>query len=414
MKTWIDHGVEQMLKRKRIRFVCSAVLATTLVLLAISLGTAKNGVTIFGTGLGADYAAFYVAGKILNECSAAQLYDLGLQNQIQHSLMPGLPAGAWLPFRGYPPLVAVCFQPLALLRYEWSYPAWLVISAGLYVAGFTLIWRTLHATPSRERSTALLLALSFEPFLMESWVGGQLPAVGFFFIALALFCEDRRHSILAGVALAFCLYKPTLVLLILPLLLIGRRLKTLLGFCAAAGALVTIGVLLTGPRSYLQYVDMLTTHLRDTTQRASVFADWKFVDLVSFVRLLVGHTSMLGRIVVLLLCCAVFLCLAVGWWRSKNHDGDRERLLWAATLTGTLVVNVYVGIYDATLVVLSALLTADVLLRRVQFTSGFRLLLLLLYLVPWFSQFIAQATGVQLYTLVLAGFALYQLRLCAT
>jgi hypothetical protein len=245
--------MSKWLEQTRVRFICAGVLAVTLALLAVSFVMARNGVTIFGAGLGADYAGFYVAGKILNEHSPAQLYDLGLQNQIRHGLMPGLPAEAWLPFRGYPPLVAVCFQPLARLPYAWSYAVWLVIAAGLYVAGLALLGKTLRAAPAGERSTAWLLALSFEPFLIEAWAGGQLSVVGFFSIALALFCEQRRLPILAGVALALCLYKPTLLVLVLPLLLIGRRFKMLSGFCLCGLVLAGISVLSVGKQPCLDY-----------------------------------------------------------------------------------------------------------------------------------------------------------------
>lgn len=395
MNNWITRG--------RVRFICAGVLAMTLVLLAVSFGTGKNSVTVFGTELGADYAAFYVAGKILNEYPTTQLYDLDLQHRVSQQVLPGRRAETWLPFRGYPPFVAVCFQPLARLPYARSYFAWLVISATLYVAGFVFIWKTLRALPAETRSTALLLALSFEPFLMETWVGGQLSAVGFFCIALALFCEDRRRPILAGAALAVCLYKPTLLLLIVPLLLAGRRFKTLAGFCLTGVLLAGGGALFAGTQPYREYVKMLTVHLQDATQGGAVFRDWKFVDAVSFVRFLTGGSA-LGQIAVLVVCAAAFLCLAVAWWKSKSADAGTQRLLWAATLTGTLVVNVYVGIYDVVLVVIAALLTAD--MRTLP--SNFKWWLVALYVTPWFSQELARVTHFQLYTVVLAGFAVYQ------
>ena len=413
MNAWIERGVSQLLKRQRIRFVCAAVLTSALALQAVCFGTAKGGVTAFGTTLGADFVGFYVAGKLLNEHGAAQLYDLGLQNRIRHDLMPGIPADDWLPFRGYSPLIAVCFQPLALLPFAWSYLAWLAISAGFYLAGFTLVWKTLHSTLSSERSMALLLALSFEPFLMETWAGGQLSSVGFFCMALAISCADRRRPALAGGALALCLYKPTLLLWIAPMLLIGRRWKTLIGFCAAGGALAGGSVLVAGPRLCRQYVEMLTVHLRDATLRTSVFADWKLIDLVSFVRLLTGGNSTAGLVVVVLLFSAAALGLTRVWLKAKTDDIDHQHLLWAFTLTCTLAANVFVGVYDMTLVVISALLTMDVLFRRAEITSGSRLLLLLLYVVPWFSGFFARTTGVQLDTLILIGCAVYQLRLAS-
>jgi hypothetical protein len=78
------------------------------------------------------------------------------------------------------------------------------------------------------------------------------------------------------------------------------------------------------------------------------------------------------------------------------------------------VANVYVGVYDSILVVLSALLTADVLYRPGTGGPPFRsrtfpALLFLLYAGPWFSQHLARFAGVQPDSLILLAFAGYQL-----
>ena len=58
------------------------------------------------------------------------------------------------------------------------------------------------------------------------------------------------------------------------------------------------------------------------------------------------------------------------------------------------------------------MLTADVLDRRAggaqAWPSSFKRWLVALYVVPWFSQALGHQTGFQLYTVVLAGFAIYQ------
>ena len=106
--------------------------------------------------------------------------------------------------------------------------------------------------------------------------------------------------------------------------------------------------------------------------------------------------------------------LVRGWWVSDLKRRDEQGLVWAMTLTWILVLNLYVGIYDSTLVVLSALLTAEVLYRQpgrnplgLPFT--FKMILLLLYVVPWITQPIARVTGFQAYSTVLALLGGYQL-----
>jgi len=105
--------------------------------------------------------------------------------------------------------------------------------------------------------------------------------------------------------------------------------------------------------------------------------------------------------------------LAHAWWRLDRAGDDHRKLVWAGTLTATLVLNLYVGVYDTVVVVLGALLTTDVLCgpeRSIGRALGptLKTFLVLLYLVPWFSQHVARATGFQPYTLVLAAFGAYQ------
>ena len=108
--------------------------------------------------------------------------------------------------------------------------------------------------------------------------------------------------------------------------------------------------------------------------------------------------------------------LARGWRAYGRSNPDQKTLLWATVLTWTLVLNIYVGAYDATLATIAALMTADVLVRRTgqiagALGAGFREVLALLYLVPWISQHVARSTQFQPFTLVLIAFGVYQLRL---
>src|SRR5207248_5035823 len=127
-----------------------------------------------------------------------------------------------------------------------------------------------------------------------------------------------------------------------------------------------------------------------------------------------GGNSPLRRVAFLVLIAGPLAWLAVWWWRWKEVSPAAQKLIWAATITGTLVINLYVGVYDSVLAVLGMLLTADVLARErgkegTFLPPGFRLLLFLLYLTPWLSQPLARVTHIQMYTLVLAAAAAYPL-----
>src|SRR5437763_12599852 len=103
-----------------------------------------------------------------------------------------------------------------------------------------LTLNTLPSLPSADRSLILLLALAFEPFIMECWLGGQLSAFGFFCVALALRLDLAGRPFRSGLVLGLCFYKPTLLVLLLPMLVVGRRFRTLAGMAATGLALLGV------------------------------------------------------------------------------------------------------------------------------------------------------------------------------
>jgi hypothetical protein len=384
----------------------------SLALLAVSFATADRNQTVFGPPLGADYAGFYSAATLLNTNLSSRLYDFALQDAIYHTVLPDDPNH--LPYL-HPPFVAVALRPLARLPYAWSFGAWLLISGGLYLAGLVLTFRILHSRPRTDQPLLLLLAFSFEPFIMECWIGGQLSAFGFFCLALTYFCLETDRPTAGGMALGFCLYKPTLLVLLLPMLALTRCWRALAGFTLVGGGLAGVSLAAVGWRACRDYAWLLVGFARAASgSEGRGLPVSKFVDLNAFCRLFFGDPL---PVWLLLLIVAVPLgCLAIGWWQIGRVDGVCRRVIWASTLTWTLVANLYVGSYDSISIVLALLLTADIACRAGEGGEPFRgpifpLFLLLLYIVPWISQHLAQFAGLQLYTLVLLAFAVYQLTL---
>jgi len=122
------------------------------------------------------------------------------------------------------------------------------------------------------------------------------------------------------------------------------------------------------------------------------------------------------RWMMILLTAVVVAPLLIRSWLKVGPEkrGDKD-LVWAFTITWTLVLNVHMGIYDTALIVISVLLTANILYRRGNkghpaLPPAFKYLLVLLYIVPWFTQPLARLTSVQLYTVVLLLLGAYQLR----
>jgi hypothetical protein len=407
--------LDPWLDRPRLRFVCLGFLAIGFLLGIISFATTdENLQTRFGINLGADFAGFYYAGQILNGPSPERLYDPEYQDDVYYQLLPAKKGKEYLRYV-HPPFVAYVFSFLARLSYERAYAVWLLVSASLYLAGLFVTRKAVPGIPDPDWSMAILLAVVFEPFLMESWLGGQLSALGFLCIGLAFYLDQLKRLFLSGLILGLCLYKPTLLLLLLPMLLVARQFWTLAGVGISGIGLAVVSLLAVGKETCLSYVPALLGFTGTTTGTGMERKDWKFVDLNFFFRNLFGDPTLVGTVLVMLLAAGPLVFLLVAWWRFPRLEEGRRKLIWASTLTWTLVINVYMGIYDVILVVLAVLWTADTLYRTMpvgqRLPPGFRALVLILFLVSWITQPLAQYTGMQVITVVLFVAAVYPLNL---
>ena len=402
--------IERRLNQGYIRKIAILVLAVFFIVLTVSFATAKRGKTIFGPFLGADFGAFYVAGQIFNHYGPASIYDVPLHRRLYKENFPDAPDNEELTYANAPFFV-VPFIFLSRLPYAWAYLIWLVFSLSLYVAGFSILWRALGSLPQEIWSSALLLALSFWPYLVECLAGGQTSALGFFFLALAIAFETRSRF-WSGAVLALCAYKPTLLFLVVPMLLITGRWLTLVGLAAGNVVLALISLSLVGLQGCINFLKRLLFYSAAATSGEAGLRSWKYVDINAFMRLLLPHHTQIRWAITAIFVLLLIPFLVSKWWRLRQEP--QRRLLWALTLTWTPVLNIYMGIYDSTILVLAALLlTAEFYsagYRSDSLPFAYRCLLLALYLSPWFTQNIALMTGVQIYTLVVAGFAIYQLR----
>lgn len=396
-----------LLEPARIRFVSGAVVVLSLVALVVSFVSARTGGrTVFGPVLGADYAGFYTAGYILDHDPPALLYDREYQDQVHHQLHPAVRPDETLPFV-HPPLVAWTFRPLSRLPYAWSFAVWLVISLGLYLTGTLLVIKVQYPELSMsERLMVLLLVLSFEPFAMECWLGGQLSALGYCILAAFLALDRAGRSLSAGMVLGVCLYKPTLLIVLLPTLLVARRFWTLLGFGLTWIGLGLLNVILIGREGIAAFLRAVFRFSRSTTESEELILPLaKFVDLNACTRLLLGD-SVLQRVLFLTLVLPPLGLLLWRAWRLRSEEPEGRMILFGSAILATPVLNIYVGTYDSILVVLGVLIWVGVLLRhRSALPSRFRFWLVALYVAPWVTQPLARLPGLhlQLFTLVLLG-----------
>ena len=377
------------LDRARVYAVLTALLGLT-VAVALLIATPeriRNNV---------DFPAFYNAGRIVKDYAGGELYNSELQQTLYGEIAPVTAATKSL-FFVYSPFFALLFVPLAWLPYPLAFALWVLISAVLFTVGFRLVW-TAAALPQEHFTNAFVIALSFLPFYSWCLLIGQTTAFGFFWLALAIYFDRQSRSVLSGLALAMLLYKPTLLLLIVPMLFVTRRWLSLMGFAAGALLLGTVSLAVIGFAGVPRYFHLLAFFSR---AKASGLHPIIFdVDALSFFIPLFGQRASL---IALGFAIVVAPFLVRAWQRDSWNS-------FAPTITWSLVLNLYVVIYDATLIILAVVLSAGKL-GQDRLPRTFRWLMLALFLLPWVAKQSTVRFGLQPMTIALVAFGVYQLHL---
>ncbi len=356
-----------------------------------------------------DFAGFYSLGRILNEFPARELYNTALQQQMCMQVHPRKFAYGPLP---YPPMVGIFFRPFALLPYWSAYLLWSVITIILYALGIRFLLRSVDATTQECQPLVYSLAFAYLPFLMNTAANGQIAAVGFFALSMALYAFRQKQPMRSGLVLSLCTYKPTLLVLLLPMLVVTRLWKVLAGFAVGAAALAVIATLLEGIGIWPIFLHSLLSFgkVASGVHSASPLTLTIYLDLSSFSHLVRGGRTVWGLAILAALVCWVLFNLLRLWWKAPRRNRQFHMMLWATTVTWTLLLNLYVPIYDSILVVFSILVTAGAIkeLDKGPIHRWFHATWILILLGSWVTVALAGVTGIQLLTLLIAALGALQ------
>lgn len=374
-----------MIRRTDVIFVCVIVFLAVMGLLVFAISHPG-----FRHLVGGDFPQFPAAAKILRSGHPGHLYDFNAQREAQREILGRAEKGD-LTFV-YPPFVAALFAPFAQLPFLAAYSVWVCISIALYIRGVTLL-----SAPD-ARSITLALALAFGPFAYDTIIGGQLSALAFVSLAAAIWFERTGRPVLSGLAVAGCLYKPSLLIWVGPMMLVTGRWRALAGFSGGAAAAAALSLILVGVDGCRAFVDALqkwSTYLAGTG--ALKMRSMRYADLTAFHRLTNGgvwESVALAAVAIGLVAGMLFV------WRRGVTEA-----VWAITLTTTLAVNVYTPIYDCLLLVIAAILVIPV---RSPGIAG-RSLVFALMAGGWASQWLTPFGWGQPLTIVIVAFAAYQI-----
>ena len=395
---------------KEINVICWSIFIGFIVvpacgLLFIQYKTGK----LFFLQSSVDFIYVYGTGQIANEHPAIDVYDYDLQMQVFNKILP-LHEGTYGP-SPYPPFVSQFFRIFARLPFEQAYLLWMGISLALYITGIAIALRNFLPGERLKRSLLFCFALAFPAFLLNTLSNGQLSSVAVCFVALAVSLEKRSRPFLSGLALSVLIYKPTLLLLLVPMLFLTRRFRALAGIISGAGILVAVTTIFAGPQIWPAYVRFLNRfgHTSGLYGQTSLRL-WKYVDFNSFSYAIRGGRTAVDLAI---LICAV--AAAAGWlgillWKSAGGSKPVQYLAWAAVLTWTMLLNVYYPIYDSILITVALILTLAALrdLEWANATSRIIVLALLVFAVSWFTEPVARRYGIQFLTIALMALAIAQ------
>jgi hypothetical protein len=290
----------------------------------------------------------------------------------------------------YPPFVAAFFIPIVAAPFPLSFLVWACISAILYVGSVVIL------APSHGRIVAVWLAFASPLFLWYTLVYGQLSALACAAVAGAIFFERRGHPLLSGVALGLCVYKPTLLLWVIPMLLLGGRFRALLGVCCTGSVLAAVSLGVAGWRACLDWFLLLFRWGNHISIDGGKYPLAKFVDLSACTKMFTSQPK--GVVFVFAaIVAAVSIIVTVRAWKGSIENR------WAATLTLTLLVNVYAPMYDAVLLVLAILV-----LWRPDNARACAMFMIAVNLAAWWSEDLSRLGWPSPVTMVAFGFMLYQ------
>jgi len=298
--------------RQRINYRSSLVAAGLIALTVIYAALWVKMISNPAERSGADFIAFYTAGRISLTGKFPEVYIPQAQQAVEEGIL-GFPITAeeLNPFV-HPPFILPVLALIALLPYVWAFHLWALFLLVLYFAGAIFLIRTvLHA---RERKMVFASVVLFFPAFV-SILNGQDSALLLLGASLWLYGLLSKDDRLAGIGLALTTIRPHIALLLAVPFLFKQR-KVWWWFLVGAAGLAVLSVLLIGIKGTENFLRMLSISASGEGYKINEFAMLNFIGLLR--RLAPGISSESTRLSGWIVYALAFVFLCVAWARSEK------------------------------------------------------------------------------------------------
>jgi hypothetical protein len=287
--------------------------------------------------IGVDYCAYWTGGRLMLDKSIADVYDMDLLRLYQEKLYPQT-TSIGIDFKVVPlpylPVFVLIFPLFSTIDLPYSFIFWTLLN----VLGFIFYLRFFIKDTSKTKPSYTLLAMiiiSLPVFLNLFY--GQVNfflgiCAGEIFRALI-----KSKSLKAGLWLGGWLFKPQLLILILPILLFTKRWKVLLGFFISLLFVLTISYGLIGKEGFLHLLSILVNSSQGgASSDPQVMMNWRMIgiNLANYFNSNIGSGIIItGSLATTIVTFLVFL--------KKNPDENPDYLsiFWLGVLAATGAVT---------------------------------------------------------------------------
>jgi hypothetical protein len=324
-----------------------------------------------------DFSIFYTAGRILHDGRRFELYDNGVQEEVQRSFSPAAveKRKSILPFN-HPPFEALLFAPLARFSYRTAYCLWLTVNLCLLVM-MTLILRRYFAHLGRAPVHLWLLAcFGFYPIFC-ALLQGQDSILVLFCYAMAYVTLRDENEFRAGSWLGLGLCKFHLIFpFVVPLVMVRRR-KFIAGFAAVALVSSALGLATVGWHGWLQYPRYVWDSEHNPNYRWQVPVG-NIANLRGTIESFLPGNHPWGKAMLLFALSGMLLLgVAYAWKRAQTAGLGSRDLAFALNLIAALLVSYHLYIHDLSLLFLGILIIAETVLSTHLAKPGLKTTILL-------------------------------------